>query len=60
LFLTPAERVAIAANTSARHTHSNKSLLDTYTVSNAQIVDAVAKAHAHANKSTLDLIPTTV
>ena len=41
-------------NTKARHTHTNKALLDTYTEINANIKDAVGKKHTHTNKSTLD------
>lgn len=35
----------VSANTTARHTHSNKALLDTYTQSEANIADAVTKKH---------------
>lgn len=38
------------------HTHSNKALLDTYTQTEANLADAVAKKHEHANKSVLDNI----
>ncbi len=41
-------------NTSARHTHSNKELLDTYDQTNANIKDAVTKKHSHSNKTILD------
>lgn len=37
-----------------RHTHSNKSLLDTYDQTNTNIADAVTKKHSHSNKSLLD------
>lgn len=56
-FVSPQERQDIADNTTARHSHSNKSLLDTYDQSNVNIADAVTKKHTHANKPTLDLIP---
>ena len=36
------------------HTHSNKSLLDTYTQTEANLADAVTKKHTHSNKSLLD------
>lgn len=36
------------------HTHSNKSLLDTYTQTEADLADAVAKKHEHSNKTVLD------
>lgn len=44
----------INANTSARHTHANKALLDSYTNTNANITTAVEDAHTHTNKSVLD------
>ena len=45
---------SVAANTAARHTHSNKALLDTYTQTEANLADAVAKKHTHSNQATLD------
>ena len=36
------------------HSHSNKALLDTYTQTEANLADAVAKKHAHENKAVLD------
>lgn len=44
----------VTANTTARHTHANKALLDTYTQTEANIADAVTKKHAHANQAVLD------
>ena len=41
-------------NTVARHTHTNKALLDTYTQTNTNIKDAVDKKHSHNNKALLD------
>ena len=38
----------------AKHTHSNKSLLDTYTQTETDLADAVSKKHSHSNKSVLD------
>lgn len=38
----------VSANTAARHTHSNKALLDTYTQTEANLADAVAKKHVAA------------
>ena len=35
------------------HTHSNKDLLDTYTQTEANLADAVAKRHEHANAAEL-------
>lgn len=40
------------------HTHANKALLDTYTQTEENLADAVAKKHAHTNKSVLDGITT--
>ena len=36
------------------HSHSNKSLLDSYNQTNANLSDAVTKKHEHSNKSVLD------
>ena len=36
------------------HTHANKGLLDTYTQTEADLADAVAKKHTHANATVLD------
>ncbi len=41
-------------NTTARHTHSNKALLDTYTQTEVDLADAVSKKHDHSNKTILD------
>lgn len=48
------DKAAVDINTAARHTHSNKKLLDTYDQTNANIKDAVDKKHTHANKEILD------
>ena len=47
-------KLQIESNTSARHTHSNKALLDTYTQTETNLADAVSKKHSHSNKSVLD------
>lgn len=39
---------------SAKHTHSNKDLLDTYTQTNDNLSQAVNSKHSHSNKTTLD------
>jgi hypothetical protein len=44
----------VVNNTAARHTHSNKALLDTYTQTESNLADAVTKKHAHANSAVLD------
>lgn len=44
----------IDQNTSARHSHSNKSLLDAYAQSEEDLADAVSKKHSHSNKTILD------
>lgn len=38
----------------AMHTHENKALLDTYTQTEANLADAVAKKHSHKNATVLD------
>lgn len=42
----------------ASHTHGNKALLDTYTQTEANLADAVAKKHDHANAEELAKIKT--
>ena len=49
-----AEKVNAASE--GNHAHLNKDLLDTYTQTEADLADAVAKKHEHANKAELDLI----
>ena len=46
----------IAALEADTHTHANKALLDTYTQTETDLADAVAKKHEHANKTELDKI----
>lgn len=50
------DRERIAALEADTHTHANKALLDTYTQTEADLADAVAKKHAHANATVLDAI----
>ena len=47
---------ALEAISGQSHTHSNKALLDTYTQTEANLADAVAKKHEHSNKAELDKI----
>lgn len=47
-----AEKVNAAAE--GNHSHANKALLDTYTQTEANLADAVAKKHEHSNKTVLD------
>ena len=47
-------KAIVAANTAARHTHTNKALLDTYTQTEANLADAVEKKHSHGNASVLN------
>ena len=42
------------SNTLARHSHSNKALLDSYTQTEGNLSDAVSKRHSHSNKTVLD------
>lgn len=54
-----AEKVNAASE--GNHSHPNKALLDTYTQTEADLADAVAKKHGHDNKEVLDGIgPTRV
>lgn len=46
----------ITGNTSIHHTHTNKELLDSYTQTEADLANAVAKVHEHGNKDVLDSI----
>ena len=46
------EKVNAAAE--GNHSHNNKDLLDTYTQTEADLADAVAKKHAHANMDVLN------
>lgn len=62
--LTEAKQYADGLNTAmdarvdalkaASHTHANKALLDTYTQTEADLADAVAKKHSHANADVLN------
>ena len=45
---------AIQVLQGSSHTHSNKSLLDSYTQTESDLADAVASKHTHSNKSVLD------
>lgn len=45
---------SISTLNGAKHTHSNKSLLDSYNQTNTDIADAVSKKHSHSNKTTLN------
>ena len=51
-------KTQVEENTKARHTHSNKSILDTYTKTEteleSEIRTATEDAHTHSNKSLLD------
>ena len=48
------EKTKVSENTTARHTHSNKALLDTYDQTNANIKDAISKKHTHSNNTILN------
>lgn len=54
--ITADERSKWNAAEGKAHTHGNKDLLDTYTQTEANLADAVAKKHAHANAAELDKI----
>lgn len=57
-YATAANLTALAGRVTtlegATHTHANKELLDTYTQTEADLADAVAKKHTHANATVLD------
>ncbi len=44
----------ITANTEDRHIHTNKEILDSYTVQNSELLANVQARHEHANKEILD------
>ena len=53
IHITADERTKWNAAEGKAHTHSNKALLDTYTQTEADLADAVAKKHEHANATEL-------
>lgn len=59
-YATAAQLTALAGRVTtlegASHTHANKALLDTYTQTEANLADAVAKKHVHANATELGKI----
>lgn len=59
-YATAAQLTALAGRVTtlegASHTHANKKLLDTYTQTEANLADAVAKKHVHTNATELDKI----
>lgn len=48
------DRTRLDALEADTHTHSNKTLLDTYTQTEVNLADAVTKKHSHANSAVLD------
>ena len=48
------EKQKVSEAYAAKHSHSNKDLLDTYTQTEEDLADAVTKKHSHANASVLD------
>lgn len=54
--LDEAMNTRVEALEAVDHTHTNKALLDTYTQTEANLADAVAKKHSHANAEELDKI----
>lgn len=48
------DRARLDALEAIDHDHANKALLDTYTQTEANLADAVAKKHEHTNKTVLD------
>lgn len=55
--MSAADKTNLDANTAARHTHANKSILDQLNETQWKIINSAAnKAHVHDNKNTLDKI----
>nr|DAL10536.1 MAG TPA_asm: hypothetical protein [Caudoviricetes sp.] len=55
--MSPEDKANVDANTAARHTHANKSILDQLNETQWKIINGAAnKAHVHDNKNTLDKI----
>lgn len=54
--LTAELKAKVNAAAEGNHSHANKDLLDTYTQTEADLADAVAKKHEHANKTELDKV----
>ena len=52
--LNTAMNTRVEALEAVDHEHANKELLDTYTQTEANLADAVAKKHAHENATVLD------
>lgn len=52
--LTDDLKTQIEANTTDKHTHNNKLLLDTYNQTNEDLTSAVELKHNHSNKAILD------
>ena len=52
--LNTAMNTRVEALEAIKHEHANKALLDTYTQTETNLADAVAKKHEHANKTVLD------
>lgn len=56
--LSAALKEKVNAASDGNHSHNNKALLDTYTQTEADLADAVAKKHSHANADELAKIAT--
>lgn len=55
--MSPEDKANVDANTAARHTHANKSILDQLNETQWNYINGAAnKAHTHDNKDTLDKI----
>lgn len=48
------EHSQVSGDSTIHHTHANKELLDSYTQTEADIANAVARVHEHGNKAALD------
>ena len=48
------EHSQVSGDSTIHHTHANKELLDSYTQTEADLANAVARVHEHGNKAALD------
>jgi len=58
--LSVADKAALDGAVAVEHSHDNKTLMDSYDQTNANLTDAVSKKHAHSNATELNAITTGV
>ena len=56
IHITATERTGWNGAVNAKHSHANKTLLDTYTQTEANLKSAVDNKHSHSNKTVIDKI----